>query len=65
MTHRKKISEFGRGTKEENNTKIAAFNFEILWEEIGFEKYPKSPFSVDDKFFMYFSKKTPGIKICL
>jgi len=29
MTHRKKISEFGRGTNEENNAKIAAINFEI------------------------------------
>ena len=29
MTHREKFLEFGRGTNEENNAKIAAFNFEI------------------------------------
>ena len=26
-----KFSEFGRGTSEEKNAKIAAFNFEICW----------------------------------
>ena len=29
MTYRKKFSEFGRGTIEEKNAKIAAFNSEF------------------------------------
>ena len=29
MTNLKKFSEFGRGTNEEKNAKLAAFNFEI------------------------------------
>ena len=29
MTHQKKFSDFGRGTNEEKNANIAAFNFEI------------------------------------
>ena len=37
--------------------KTAAFQFEKLLKEIGFEKYPQIPFSMNKKFSMHFQKK--------
>ena len=62
MTHRKKFSEFGRGTNVEKNTKIAACSFEICGRRYGLKNIQKSPFSMNKKFSMHFSKKLLGEK---
>ena len=66
MTHRKKFSGFVRGTNQENNANIAAFNFEICGRRWGLKNTQKLPFSMNIKFSMNFSKKkTAKRKICL
>ena len=57
MTHRKKFSGFVRETNEEENAKITALNFENCGRRQGLKNTRKSPFSMNKKFSMHFSKK--------
>ena len=57
MTHRKKFSEFGSGTNEENNAKTAAFNYEISSRRYGLKNTQNSSFFMNQKFSMHFLRK--------
>ena len=62
MNYRKKFSGLVRETNEEENAKIAAFNFENCGRRLGLKNTRKSPFSMNEKFSMHFSKKLLGQK---
>ena len=57
MTHEKKFPVFVRETYEAEIAKIAAFNFESCGRRQGLKNTRKSPFSMNKKFSIHFSKK--------